>query len=606
MHRELYGGCSRILDSETGPVDSLPGTRDPRRKPGSPAWGQAAFRRLRAVLAPGWLLAFRCVPAGVSAVADLYLGGQRKRLAYRADVCLEQAPTSGLFVVRVGTNGSASERALIGIDASGRIGARAGGTGGLLHGPTLEPGRWYRIDLVYDTSDENNYTLDWQLDGLQQAQATHTAGVAADIVTVGLGYEGTGSSGRCYVRRGPLPAGPNDRPIPFPSEVGPGLTPPIGPRLLQGLRDTARRWAQDARLLLLDLTRHPRRPGCTRKTRECCIYTWGTDAVMPECCVSHMKELAFFLEDLLTRNRITHWLDFGALLGAVRNGELIPWDQDLDFGVYSRDHQALLALGPEITAAGYHFEPETLRVLYGPFNHNHVDFTLWEEEDGWLGYGDPPWSFPRSYVEQFDDVRLYGKAFPAPSPVHRFLNEHRYGPGYMTPRRPILNAGLRPSVDAGEIDLAIHHGSRPDLNPFALAPVADEIDRAILELLDRLTDADWRLLERLGSRFFHPVVWAGRVPGPLRLWQRWVVAGLSGLPDQNRVEQLRRDLPGQAVGPAAEQLMHSLALVEQALDDLDRPGGSLRRTSRRFAWLGGLTAARIRRTQPPPRFPYGL
>jgi hypothetical protein len=103
-------------------------------------------------------------------------------------------------VVRVGTTGGADERAVIGVGASRVIGARAGGTGALVRGPALELNRWYRLDLVYDVSDENKHTLDWQLDSVPQVQATYDAGDSTAVVTIGLGYEGTASSGACYFK----------------------------------------------------------------------------------------------------------------------------------------------------------------------------------------------------------------------------------------------------------------------------------------------------------------------------------------------------------------------------------------------------------------------
>jgi len=47
--------------------------------------------------------------------------------------------------------------------------------------------------------------------------------------------------------------------------------------------------------------------------------------------------------DILNRAGIAYHLDYGTLLGVVRDGDLIPWDGDLDIGVAAPDWPALEA-----------------------------------------------------------------------------------------------------------------------------------------------------------------------------------------------------------------------------------------------------------------------
>ena len=58
-------------------------------------------------------------------------------------------------------------------------------------------------------------------------------------------------------------------------------------------------------------------------------------------------ELLIFIDKVCNKHDIDYWLGFGTLLGAVRHGGFIPWDDDIDLVLLRKDYQKLIEILPE-------------------------------------------------------------------------------------------------------------------------------------------------------------------------------------------------------------------------------------------------------------------
>ncbi|NWU87674.1 FKRP protein, partial [Onychorhynchus coronatus] len=164
----------------------------------------------------------------------------------------------------------------------------------------------------------------------------------------------------------------------------------------------------------------------------------------PPCCLRALRETARHVARELEAAGVRYWLEGGSLLGAARLGDIIPWDYDVDLGIYREDAgkcrwlAAVAAEGrPVEDSEGFLWEKaaegEFYRVHYSHSNRLHVD--LWPfyprggvmTKDTWLGHPQDV-EFPESFLRPLVPVAFAGFTAMAPNNARAFL-ELKFGPG---------------------------------------------------------------------------------------------------------------------------------------------------------------------------------
>lgn len=160
-----------------------------------------------------------------------------------------------------------------------------------------------------------------------------------------------------------------------------------------------------------------------------------------------------FISDILNQNNIRHWLVYGSLLGAVRNGDILGFDRDFDIGADIEDADRIIALNRQLNKKGYLIYKQhvtgydyatltqkmqiwrvALKVEYQGISVG--DIYLYQRfADGFSRRFDPVnktyfWpnsTVPTYFFEVLEKVYIKGKEFPAPRD-NRILLEQWYGP----------------------------------------------------------------------------------------------------------------------------------------------------------------------------------
>ena len=186
--------------------------------------------------------------------------------------------------------------------------------------------------------------------------------------------------------------------------------------------------------------------------------------VLGPCCREHIAQITRHVAELFDSLGIAFWLDYGTLLGAVRNPlttwadypwlpqsdepippGIIPHDKDADIGVLHVEWQrALRALSTLRQTHGYnvisHAHRGSIKVRLSQRNHTNLDVFFWHQKPNGIlfrrGYASVDAfkgrHFHRDLLFPLGTVEWEGMTLPAPRDPEAFL-AMRYGPRWRTP-----------------------------------------------------------------------------------------------------------------------------------------------------------------------------
>ncbi|XP_039181004.1 fukutin-related protein [Crotalus tigris] len=207
--------------------------------------------------------------------------------------------------------------------------------------------------------------------------------------------------------------------------------------------------------------------GCSKETPRC----FGTiqddtpeylyqNRWTPPCCLKALRETAKYVVNVLEVSGVRYWLEGGSLLGAARHQDIIPWDYDVDLGIYLEDiPNCELLRGAEsgsiVDEKGFVWEKaiegDFYRVQYSEHNHLHVDLWPFYPKDGlmtkdaWMDHRQDV-EFPEHFLKPLVPIEFAGFVALAPNNYRSFL-ELKFGEGvienpeYPNPALKSMNAG---------------------------------------------------------------------------------------------------------------------------------------------------------------------
>ena len=139
--------------------------------------------------------------------------------------------------------------------------------------------------------------------------------------------------------------------------------------------------------------------------------------------------------DILDELKIKYYLQTGILLGAIRNNNLIPWDWDVEFSVFSIDLKPkLLELKSKLQNFEFNIiktekELNSIKIdFYGKLAPNITSYTIngWSHDKEKKIFWRKKFKVPEYFILNMKKIKFFDRFHYAPYPPEKYL-EYQYG-----------------------------------------------------------------------------------------------------------------------------------------------------------------------------------
>lgn len=159
-------------------------------------------------------------------------------------------------------------------------------------------------------------------------------------------------------------------------------------------------------------------------------------AKKPKNRIRTEKELAAYARglkefaDVLDGLGLFWFLACGALLGAYRDGDLVPWDHDVDVELKEEEAKSRSQkIHAALKSAGFRTENRTYGIRAKKYGHKYA-IRMWQQKGNMRTLGRK--QLPDYFFKNLSSIKLRDSKYPCPSNVEKYL-EWKYGKGWRTP-----------------------------------------------------------------------------------------------------------------------------------------------------------------------------